>query len=287
VSNSPYIVAATAENFAKTVLEQSQQVPVLVDFWAVWCQPCQMLMPVLERLADEYQGKFMVAKVNSDEQQKLAMQYGVRSIPSLKLFRNGAVVDEMVGVQPEAALRAMIDRYIERPSDRLRAQAMTLHTRGDSAGALKLLQKAQESDPGDYQIHEDIALVLIDTGEYQQAHELLRGLPANIQAEASVGDLMARLEFGLIVEQAPDIELLNDMLAQDPLDHQARYQLSARQVLNGEYQAAMDNLLEIMRKDRNFQDDGARKTLLTIFKLLGNDNPLAAQYRRKVAMLLL
>jgi putative thioredoxin len=127
---SESIVIADAQNFTVQVIEKSEKVPVLVDFWAEWCAPCKMLLPILNKLVEEYQGQFILAKVNSDEQQELAAQYGIRSIPALKLFRHGKVVEEMTGVQSESVLREMIDRHRDRPADKLREQASAAHLAG-------------------------------------------------------------------------------------------------------------------------------------------------------------
>lgn len=286
MSDSLYIVIADAQNFATEVLERSYQVPVLVDFWADWCAPCKMLMPILSKLADEYQGQFILAKVNSDEQQQLASQYGIRNLPTLKLFRYGKVVDEMMGVQPETVLREMIDRHRERPADKLRQQATAIHQAGDSVQAIALLEQAREMEPSYHVIQLDLAKIMIDTQRFEEAQQLLHELPANVQTDVEVNKLMAHLTFSLIATKAPSLKTLESQLAENPNDMMAHYQLSATKVLEGAYEVAMEHLLEIMRRDRKFEDDAGRKGLLTVFTLLDNQGSLVNRYRGKMSALL-
>lgn len=286
MADSPYIVVASEANFAQEVLERSHQVPVLVDFWAAWCAPCQMLLPVLSKLANEYQGRFILAKVNSDEQQALAAQFGIRSIPALKLFHHGKVVEELAGAQPEGVIRALLERHIERPADKARAAALALHQAGQSEQAIALLRQAMSEAPEYYRIWEDLAAILIDLRQLSEAERLLHDLPVNAQAEASVSALMSRLNFAKIAEAAPDTESLEAALNEDPKNSVARYQLSARKILAGDYQAALEHLLELMRQDRRFGDDAGRKGLLAVFALLGNEGELVSRYRSKMSSLL-
>lgn len=285
MSEHAFVVTVTVDNFSQQVLEKSQQVPVLADFWAAWCAPCQMLMPVLTKLADEYGGKFILAKINSDEQQELAARYGVRNLPTLKLFRNGAVVEEVMGAQPEPALRQLLDRYIEREGDKFRAQALTASAAGQHEQALALMQQLKQADPSYPNWDEDYAKLLIEAGKYAEAEAVLKNLPANVQTQPAIQQALARLGFAKTVEDAPDAAALTAAIAADENNLPARYQLSSHQVLQGDYAAALDNLLFIMRKDRRFQDDAGRKGLLAVFELLGND-PLIARYRSKMSSLL-
>lgn len=286
MSQSPYIVTANADNFTTQVIDKSNQVPVLVDFWADWCAPCKMLMPILSKLADEYQGQFILAKVDTDEQQELAIQYQIRGIPALKLFRHGTVVEETTGVQSESVLREMIDRHRERPADKLRLQAMAVHRAGDSGKAITLLEQAREMEPTYHQVALDLAQVMMDNQRFEEAEQLLQGLPLAVQGEKSVSELMAQLKFSSIAAKAPPNETLEQTLAADPNDLMAHYQLSARKVLEGDHETALDHLLELMRRDRKFEDDAGRKGLLAVFALLGNQGSLVNRYRGKMASFL-
>jgi putative thioredoxin len=286
MSQSPYIVIANAQNFTAQVLEKSNQLPVLVDFWAEWCGPCKMLMPILTKLVEEYQGQFILAKVDTDEQQELASQYQICGIPALKLFRHGQVVEDMTGVQPESVLREIIDRHRERPADKLRLQATAAQTAGDSVQAIALLEQAREMDPTYHAVQLDLAKIMIDNQRFEEAEQLLQGLPPSMRAETSVSELMAHLTFSSVAAKAPPMETLENTLADNPNDLMAHYQLSARKVLEGDHETAMDHLLELMRRNRRFEDDAGRKGLLAVFTLLGNQGTLVNRYRGKMASFL-
>ncbi|HHJ19079.1 MAG TPA: thioredoxin [Gammaproteobacteria bacterium] len=279
MSDSPYIIEVTAENFGEVVLQGSNNHPVLVDFWADWCQPCQALMPVLSRLAEEYQGQFILAKVNSDQNQALSAEYGVRSLPTIKLFRNGGPVDEFMGALPESRIREFIDKHIERESDKIHALGLQALQQGDLEQALALLTQANELDPGRAKIVVDLASILAQTGESERAEALLQALPSSEKSLPEVAGLLARMEFAREAADLPTLDQLQS--AADSGDLKARYQLAVRQLAEGEYAAAMDSLLLIMQKDRKFEDDIGRKTLLKVFDMLGKD-PLVETYRRKM-----
>lgn len=285
MSENPYIIHVGGDNFAAEVLERSQQVPVLVDFWAAWCAPCQMLMPVLEKLASAYAGALYVAKINSDEQQELAARYGIRSLPTLKLFYKGEAVEEMLGAQPEGELRRLVEPYIARPEDSIRDQAALLQTAGKTGEALALLRTALEQSPDYAPLHEDLLNLLLFSGQTGSAQEWFTNMPANLQSDAAMLRIKDLLDFYQIVENAPSRSELEALLSAGPDNHEARYQLSVRQIIAQEYSAAMDNLLSIMRHSRNFQDDAAHKALLAVFRL-ADDDKLVSRYRTKLSSVL-
>ncbi|APZ42383.1 thioredoxin [Acidihalobacter ferrooxydans] len=285
MSDSPYLYDVTQADFAERVLARSQDVPVLVDFWADWCGPCRMLAPVLHKLAEDYGGKLIVAKVNSDAEQALAAQYGIRSLPTVKLFRNGAVVDEFMGVQPESQIRALLDRHIPRESDAVRETALATWRAGDAAKAEALLRQALEDDPGNDKIAPDLAQVLLASGKADEAEQVLRGLPANRIEDADIKRLLASVHFARLVANAPDADALKARLDTAPDDLEALELLAARWILEGHYEAGMDALLQIMRKSRKYNDDAGRRGLLAAFELLGNDDRVTP-YRRQMFNLL-
>ncbi len=286
MSNSPYIVDVQAETFQTLVLENSYKVPVVVDFWAAWCNPCQVLMPLLQKLAEEFNGQFLLAKVNSDEQQALATQYGVRSLPTVKVFRNGEVVDEFNGALPEAAIREMLDRHIERESDKLAAQALELAAAGNHEEALALMQQAAEVDEDNYRVKLKQAQLLTELAQYDEASEILRKFPLDKQQDPEVTALLAQLEFAKAAGNAEQIPELEQRLAADGSDSEARYSLALVLIGQGEYEAGMEHLLQLMKSDRSFKDDAARKTMLMVFDMLGGSGPLVNQYRSQLYKLL-
>ncbi|AAZ96472.1 thioredoxin [Thiobacillus denitrificans ATCC 25259] len=265
-------------DFTQWVLEESKRRPVVVDFWAPWCGPCKSLKPVLEKLAAEYGGKFLLAKVNSDDNQELAARYGVRGIPSVKAFIDGQQVDEFSGALPEGEVRAFLDRLIPSPAEALREQAADARARGDSAAALERLAEASRLDPAHLGVRLDAAENMLDLGEADEASRLLASVPDD--ADPRVAQLKARLRFTGAAGE--DENALRARLAANENDHGARLQLANLLVAAGQYEAGMDALLEIVRRDRSFEDDVGRKTLLSVFNLLG-PGELVSRYRRLLA----
>ncbi len=285
MSTAEHIFDANQDNFHRLVIEASAQAPVLVDFWAAWCGPCQSLMPVLAKLANEYVGKFRLVKVNSDEQQALAQQYGVRSLPTVKIFRHGDIVDEFMGALPESAVREFIDRHIERESDALRQQAREQLAAGNAEAARRLLVQAVEVDPEVGENRIELAAVLAAAGEFDAAEAVLDAINGAEQ-NAAVCSLRKRIEYARLASEFPDVEALQQRLAQNPGDLEARLALAAHALADSQYEQALQQFLEIMQCDRSFRDDAGHKGLLATFSILGNADPLVQQYRRKMASLL-
>ncbi|HID82724.1 MAG TPA: thioredoxin [Chromatiales bacterium] len=285
MADSPFIVEVTAENFEEVVIQGSAEHLVLVDFWADWCAPCKMLLPVLSKLADEFNGQFVLAKVNSDQQQSLAQQYAVRSLPTVKFFKNGEIVDEFMGAQSEGQIRAMLDQHIIRESDHLHQQAMALQSEGKTDEAISLLEQANEIDPGRTVIIADLAGLLLQQGDLEKAETLIQSLPDSEKEKPEIASLLANLEFAQAADKLPDVSELEKTMAGDENNLQARYQYAMLKINAGDYETGMQQLLEIMKRDRKFEDDLGRKTLLKVFDMLGDD-PVAAKYRRQMFNLL-
>ncbi|MHB0982654.1 MAG: tetratricopeptide repeat protein [Thiobacillus sp.] len=268
-------------DFQQAVLEESRHRPVLVDFWAPWCEPCKALKPVLEKLAAEYGGKFLLAKINSDDNQELATRYGVRGIPSVKAFIDGEPVDEFSGALPESEVRAFLDRLVPGPADELRVEAAELRLAGDVSAALQKLADASKIDPSHVGVRLDAAEIMLDLNEADEARRLIAGVADD--ADPRMPQLKARLQF---MEAAGEDEaVLAARVAANENDLEARLKLANLLVAAGQYEAGMDHLLEIVRRDRGFGDDIGRKTLLSVFDLLGGGE-LSSRYRRMLASVL-
>ena len=278
-----HCVEVSENNFMQEVVEASRRVPVLVDFWAPWCGPCRSLGPILEKLAAEYQGRFRLAKVNSDENQALAAQFGVRGIPAVKAVVNGELVNEFTGALPESAVREFIDALLPSPAEPLRLEAQAARARGEGDAARKLLLQAIHLDPKHEQARLDLVDLLLDAGDHAEAQRLLGEIVDAGKDRARIDSLAARLVLAQGAAGSADEGTLRARLAADAGDLGARLDLANLLALKQDYPGALEELLEIVRRDRAFQDDIGRKTMLQIFNLLGADNDLVREYRGRLS----
>ena len=277
------IVDADASNIQQ-LLEISMQVPVLLDCWAPWCEPCKNLMPVLEKLAREYQGIFILAKLNIDENLEIAAQLGVSSAPDVKLISQGGLVDHFQGALPEKEVREWLGRYFPAPEDAPispEEQAAEALAAGDAATARALYEELVQQNPQHYPYQVALARALVAEGNATDARALLDNLPPEERDAPPARGVRASIEFG---EEAPSAEALAALGERD--DSEAQYLRALRRVADGDYETALDALLALMKADRAYGDDAARKTLLRVFDALGADHPLTVSYRRKLFALL-
>ena len=273
------IIDVTLETFGAQVVERSRTVPVLVDYWADWCGPCRMQLPVLHKLVEEYAGRFLIAKVNTDEQRELAMQHNIRSLPTMRIYRHGDIVEEISGAQTESTLRILLDRHIERESDRVRTAAHALFDAGRTDEALARLAEGHAAEPDNHPLALDFARLSVLTGQLDQADSLLNALPHEVRNESDALAVRALLDFNRSAGPVPDPAALRARLEQAPDDSATRYRL----LLSGDTRAALDQFLFLLEHDRTFEEDAGRKALLAAFELLGKDHELATEYRRRMA----
>jgi putative thioredoxin len=280
---SAHAVDVTSATFQQEVVEASKSTPVVVDFWAPWCGPCRSLKPVLEKLAQEYGGKFKLAKVNSDENQDLAAAYGIRSIPDVLGFRDGEAVSHFLGALPESQVRAFIDALIPTPSQLEQARARELREAGDAAAAAAALRKALALDAANDAARLDLADVLIERGELDEAAAVLDAVQPDMDLEARLASLRAALAFARAAATGAGDAELKARLAANPADHDASLALAAMHAGARRYREALDALLEIVRADRNWKQGEARRQILAIFNLVEQQPDLVSEYRRKLA----
>ncbi|WP_150429167.1 tetratricopeptide repeat protein [Dechloromonas sp. CZR5] len=280
---SEFAFDVSLQDFEAKVLVQADTVPVVVDFWAPWCEPCKVLKPMLEKLAEEYKGRFILAKVNSDENPELAQHFGVRSIPSVKVLFQGQLVDEFNGAIPESQIRAFLDRIAlpEGPEQiNLREQAAALVAEGKLEEALAVLVQASQANPQDQAIQLDAVDVLMQLGRNDEAKQLLGGEYANEPDRANA--LRARLA---LLDGAADTAPLEAKLEANPDDHATRLELSKAYAAQSRFREALEAALEVARRDRFFNEGAARKAILALFEALSGEqyDDLVREFRRKLS----
>lgn len=282
MADSPYLVAVTAQNFHQVVIEGSYERPVVVDFWADWCAPCRALMPILAKLAEEYRGRLLVAKLNTEEEQALAAQMGIRSLPTVLLFKEGRPVDQFMGALPEAQVRAFIEPHLPRPADDLMERIGDRLLMGDVAGAKAALDLARTKDPDNPRLLLMEVQIKAAAGDTQGAEALLDQVPLDLAKDPEVLALRGQLRLANLAAGAPAEAELASRLAADPRDSEAAFLLAVRQATQGDYASALAGLLALLKRDRSYGEDASRKTMILIFDLLGGQDPLVSSYRGKM-----
>lgn len=284
MSETPYIFDVTDASFDQLVLDNSFHKPVLVDFWAEWCAPCKALMPLLAKIAESYQGELLLAKVNSDVEQQTVMRMGIRSLPTVVLFKNGQPVDGFAGAQPESAIRAMLEPHVQMPAtleaDPLEsAQALFAAGQISETESLLVALLGEDSENGAALIL--YARCLAERGELDEAEAVLNAVKGDEHKQALAG-ARAQLTFLRQTADLPEVATLKSRLAQDAGDDEAAYQLAIQQLARQQYEAALEGLLKLFVRNRGYANGLPHKTLLQVFDLLGSDHPLVSTYRRKL-----
>jgi len=281
-----YVFDVDQNSFEQIVLEGSITVPVVVDFWAPWCGPCKTLKPLLESLAEEYAGKFILAKINSDDNKELAGQYGVRGIPNVKAFYKGKIINEFSGALAESKIREFLDNIIPSAAEELRIEAIELNNNNELDAALTKINEALMLDKQNLRIQLDKARILVRINQIAEAKSIVDDFPIQMQTDPAVVDLTTRIDLILKSSDLPDETTLLTNISADANDLLSRLNLANLYIGNDQYQQAFEQLLDLIKLDRHYNDEEARKTMLSLFKVLGNQHELVRQYRKKLALLL-
>ena len=286
MSAKPNVFDAVTATFEAEVLKKSMHTPVLVDFWAPWCGPCKTLGPILEKLADEYNGAFELAKVDVDKEQEIAAAFQIRSVPTVFLVKDGQIADGFPGAVPETQLRAFLTQHgIEPAAADEPAPADTVTTALDPHAELLVRRQAVAAEPDKPELSLDLALALLNTGAAAEAESLLQALPVNLAADERAIRARTRLDFIALLKDAPPLQVLEAAVAANPDDLRAHHLLGVQHLVSGNAAAGLEHFMEMLRRDRNFQDGLPKKLLIDAFRVV-EDGELVGQYRRKMASLL-
>ncbi|MBD9468493.1 thioredoxin [Pseudoxanthomonas sp. PXM01] len=283
MSDLPHVFDATTETFEDTVLRKSLEVPVLVDFWATWCGPCKTLGPILEKLAGEYNGAFLLAKVDVDKEQQIAAAFQIRSVPTVFLVKGGQIVDGFPGALPEGQLREFLASHGVQPAEAADTAAEEIPL--DPQAQVAALREAIAAEPDKEELKLDLVLALLKTGEAPEAERLLDALPANLATDDRAVKARARLGFAAALKDAPAPDALRAAIAANADDLRARHLLGVHALVAGNSEAALEQFLEMLKRDRAYEDGLARKSLIDAFRVI-EDEALVSQYRRKMSSLL-
>lgn len=279
------IAEITLDNAQSLLIDESFNRLVVVDFWADWCAPCKALMPILEKLASEYQGAFLLAKVNADEQNMISSQFGVRSLPTVILIKDGQPIDGFAGAKSEVDVRELLQKYLPKAWEGTLQEAEALISANDYQGALPLLRKVYEESSHLAGIACLLAQTLIELKRIDEAKAILDTIRF-ADRDGLYEQVLAQLDLAQQAQKTPELAALEQAYAAEPGNLSLAYQLALQCHQESEHRQALSLLLDILKKDRNFSEGGAKKSYMDILAALGKADPLAIEFQRKLFTLL-
>ncbi|WP_454684057.1 thioredoxin [Ancylobacter moscoviensis] len=285
------VIDVTTRSFMKDVVEESRTRPVLVDFWAPWCGPCKQLTPIIEKVVREAKGKVRLAKMNTDEHPAVAQQLGIQSLPTVYAFVNGQPVDGFMGAQPETQVKALVDRLVAGAGGaddmaEVVASGEAALAEGDLVGAAEIFAAVLAEEPANLKAIAGLARTQLSAGNAEQARATLALAPESAANDAGLAAVRAAIELEEAASALGDVKELEAKVAANPLDHQARFDLAVALAAHDKREEAVDELLAIVRKDRNWNDDGARKQLVQFFEAWGPTDEHTIAGRRRLSSIL-
>ena len=278
-------IDVTIDNAQQQIIDESFKRLVIVDFWAEWCGPCKTLTPILDKLAEEYQGQFLLAKINADDQQMLASQFGVRSLPTVMLLKDGQPLDGFTGAQSEAQVRQILEQHLPKAWEADLQKAQELLQSGDFSAALPVLQRVYEAAGQPGQVACLLTQCLLELNRLDEADTALQKVKLADQ-DQFYEQIKAQLDLKRQAAKTPEVEALEAELTQDPDNLELNYKLALQYNQEGYQKPALECLIKILRRDLNFEEGKARKALTDIIASLGKGDPLAIEYQRKLFTLL-
>lgn len=284
--NTNHIVNSDLASFTEDVIVASGEQLVMVDFWAQWCGPCRSLTPLLEKLVGQYDGKLKLVKIDTDANQEIARQFGIRSLPTVFFFFKGKPVDQFMGLQPEAAIREKIDKYLLNQSDLMFQQANAAYEAGQREAAMAFLQQLIQNEPGNEPAKLQLLQWLSLANRMEEARTVAGLLSKESRESPQYRGFATKVEFSETLTGLKDIDQLLQELETDHENMDMRFDLSLALIGAERYAEALENLLDIVRRDRHYRDEEPRKTMIKVFEMLGGKGELVTAYRRRLARLL-